>query len=451
MVIGARGSGDSMNGNIKYTKYHTKVAGMGLPTATFAVAFANLLPKGQVSTVAVPYDAVGVGGTLRKTINAIGARVKIPKLGAYNDSVAQGESLLSQLISTEVHICPRVKLILTGYSQGAQVTANVYQKLNHSQREQVLGVVLFGDPLFNPNDKAARGNYLKSQNGSLGRRRIYAGSSQVLSFCHLHDPVCQGLAWLVKYGFTQHENYDKLGEPQKAADILLKVAIPKPKVGQGSAPTVVTPPELTGEKALLNIPLSLLGNTVSVDQGTWKGSPTAFNYQWYRCDSPPTIRSFTNCASIDGATQSTYTLLPADLGHTIQVKVRASNIFGSGSSYGYTHTANGRFPGLIGNVGAPNPIVDDSFADDNGVSCGSDCQVHSGDTLTFHPGTWDGQGGSAAITFSYQWQTCKAVDTDCTSIEGATGPTYTVQPSDGQLRVKVVGANAYGANGIYYL
>ena len=212
VVIGSRGSGDSFSGNVSYTRYGDKVSGMSAPGGVFATAFANQLPKGQVTFVRNYYRAVG-------GIPAIaGAATKISVLGAYHDSVVEGKQILARIISDEISQCRATKMILVGYSQGAQVTGDVYQRLSAIQRQHVLGVILFGDPYFNSGDSAAdMGNFLRSHNGSLGTRPLYPTGGHVLSYCHKYDPVCQNRVSDAIHGTSQHKNYDRLGEPQEAA------------------------------------------------------------------------------------------------------------------------------------------------------------------------------------------------------------------------------------------
>jgi hypothetical protein len=66
------------------------------------------------------------------------------------------------------------------------------------------------------------------------------------------------------------------------------------------------------------------GSTLTASNGTWSNSPTSFGYQWQRCDS-----AGSNCATISGATASTYLLVAADVGKTIRVVVTATNAGGS--------------------------------------------------------------------------------------------------------------------------
>ncbi|HEX4525926.1 MAG TPA: invasin domain 3-containing protein, partial [Gaiellaceae bacterium] len=76
-----------------------------------------------------------------------------------------------------------------------------------------------------------------------------------------------------------------------------------------------------------------VGQTLTAATGTWSNSPTAFTYQWLRCDS-----AGANCVSIGGATSSTYVPVGADSGSTVRVRVGASNALGSGATAQSTQT-----------------------------------------------------------------------------------------------------------------
>ena len=133
--------------------------------------------------------------------------------GSYYSSVVQGKDWLSNEIATIGARCPSAKMILTGYSQGAQVTADVYQ---NGSTSHVLAVVLFGDPYFNSRDsRVDRGNFRVGPKGGLGSRPKFNGG-HVLSYCHANDPVCQFGSNPIAL-FTNHSNYDKLNEPAQAA------------------------------------------------------------------------------------------------------------------------------------------------------------------------------------------------------------------------------------------
>lgn len=68
------------------------------------------------------------------------------------------------------------------------------------------------------------------------------------------------------------------------------------------------------------------GQTLTVAQGTWSGSPGSPSEQWARCNS-----AGYGCAPIAGATGSSYTVAAADAGSTIRVQETAANGNGEGA------------------------------------------------------------------------------------------------------------------------
>jgi hypothetical protein len=65
------------------------------------------------------------------------------------------------------------------------------------------------------------------------------------------------------------------------------------------------------------------GQTLLAGPGEWANSPAQFAYQWQRCDANGAA-----CIDIPAATLGKYTLVAADVGHTIRVTVTASNVDG---------------------------------------------------------------------------------------------------------------------------
>jgi hypothetical protein len=142
--------------------------GLGAPGKAFADRFTALVGKNRVKVSYNPYEAVGILPALqqvlsfltaqpgisrkvnavRNALNGVGALARQPRIGAYHDSVLDGESKLRTTIEDEQASCKNTKLLLVGYSQGAQVSADVYQQLSASKRQNVFGVVLFGDPRY---------------------------------------------------------------------------------------------------------------------------------------------------------------------------------------------------------------------------------------------------------------------------------------------------------------
>ena len=72
----------------------------------------------------------------------------------------------------------------------------------------------------------------------------------------------------------------------------------------------------------------VVGAVLSGSSGSWSGTgPFSFVYQWLRCNG-----SGSGCVSVSGASASSYTLVSADVGSTMRVRVTASNGVGSASA-----------------------------------------------------------------------------------------------------------------------
>jgi hypothetical protein len=89
----------------------------------------------------------------------------------------------------------------------------------------------------------------------------------------------------------------------------------------GGSPVSTTNPGWSGSGA------PAVGDQLHGGQGSWTGTGLSFAYQWMRCDADGR-----NCVPIPGATNTTYTASPADVGHALQFCVTASNSGGSSTS-----------------------------------------------------------------------------------------------------------------------
>jgi Tol biopolymer transport system component len=193
-ILDSRGSGES-GGAISPPGFH------------FFEVFKQLKYPKTVKVIANTYPARG-------NFSLVGALLHTG--GSYHASVVQGRDWLSSELATISKICPKTKMILTGYSQGAQVTGDVYQ---NGSTSHVLAVVLFGDPYFNSRDsRVDRGSFRVGPKGGLGSRPKFNGG-HVLSYCHANDPVCQ-FGSNPTARFANHGTYDKLNEPSQAAQVV---------------------------------------------------------------------------------------------------------------------------------------------------------------------------------------------------------------------------------------
>ena len=153
------------------------------------------------------------------------------------------------------------------------------------------------------------------------------------------------------------------------------------------------------------------GQTLTASSGSWSGTlPITYAYQWQRCNA-----GGTGCAGISGAHSATYLLVSSDVGHTIRVRVTATNSDGSGQAFSAP-------TGVIADLGNAPAATSQPYPSGTTIE---------GQTMTASNGTWS---GTQPITFAYHWQRCTA--TACTDIGGATNQAYVIAKADVGLRLR---------------
>jgi hypothetical protein len=159
------------------------------------------------------------------------------------------------------------------------------------------------------------------------------------------------------------------------------------------------------------------------DPSGWlfKPAATVVVYQWLRCDG-----NGNNCVDIPGATGASYVLGPADDAATIAVDVTGENQFGETT----LRSAAPTFPVI------PAPAMDV----DPPTLLGN---AYVGSSLVGGVGSWV----SPNTYWSRQWEQCEPDGSDCSPIQGATSPSYTVSPNDLGMRLRMhVVADVNSAN-----
>ncbi|CAB4901503.1 MAG: hypothetical protein F2808_04900 [Actinobacteria bacterium] len=94
--------------------------------------------------------------------------------------------------------------------------------------------------------------------------------------------------------------------------------------GPVGSPTLTTAPVLSGAAAV--------GAAATVNAGTWGGTPTRYDYQWFVCtaDVPgPTSFAPAGCSAISGATSATLSVTSAAWGKALSARVSATNASGT--------------------------------------------------------------------------------------------------------------------------
>lgn len=172
--------------------------GRGL-ASTGGLLYMDLLKTygvGHVAAVANAYQAVPVTFRL--------LRRKLPRLAALGDylpSVSDGIRTAVRNIEDLADLCPGSRLVLGGYSQGAQVTRQAVAGLPAQLAPHIAAVLLFGDPYFeDPEPGVTLTGGFTRHKGILRQLHVgtpavfpaaYAG--KVYSWCHRADGICQGV------------------------------------------------------------------------------------------------------------------------------------------------------------------------------------------------------------------------------------------------------------------
>ncbi|KAJ4299501.1 hypothetical protein N0V90_004746 [Kalmusia sp. IMI 367209] len=123
-----------------------------------------------------------LGGTTQLAIQGVTYPANVAGFLAGGD--AAGTTTLMNLISTAASKCTSTKIVVSGYSQGAQLVHNALQKTSSTVAARVAAVVVFGDP---------------KKGQSFGS----VTSSKVLTICHTNDDICKGLVSIT----PDHLNY----------------------------------------------------------------------------------------------------------------------------------------------------------------------------------------------------------------------------------------------------
>lgn len=128
----------------------------------------------------------------------------------YPDSVATGANDGASDITHLAVRCPNTKIVVAGFSQGAEVARRVLARLNPSAAARVAAVVLMGDSTFRAGEAGVVrvGGVANGRGVSWARygptitaiQPRYAG--RVISDCHDNDLVCRGIPAL---SFNGHD------------------------------------------------------------------------------------------------------------------------------------------------------------------------------------------------------------------------------------------------------
>ncbi|KAJ7091290.1 cutinase-domain-containing protein [Mycena crocata] len=126
-----------------------------------------------------------------KNIAAQGVNYTADFEGAFSGGDEAGSIKMANLIATAANKCPSTKIVVSGYSQGAQLVHKATRRLNKTVAVRINAVALFGDPYY-PTNKTVDN----------------VPADQTISFCHENDVVCNPAGGDL-FDYTDHLNYNR--------------------------------------------------------------------------------------------------------------------------------------------------------------------------------------------------------------------------------------------------
>ncbi|RPA90671.1 cutinase [Choiromyces venosus 120613-1] len=104
-----------------------------------------------------------------------------------------GATTMANLVAKAVSSCPNTKIVLSGYSQGAQVTHLAAAKIPASSYPRIAAIVVFGDPYEGYAFPGTLNNNVKT-------------------FCNVGDKICLGLPIVLAPHLTYGLDADEAAE-----------------------------------------------------------------------------------------------------------------------------------------------------------------------------------------------------------------------------------------------
>ncbi|KAF4614450.1 hypothetical protein D9613_002536 [Agrocybe pediades] len=140
-------------------------------TVVFARGTLETAPIGTV--VGPPFQAAIQAAIGSKTLTFQGVNYPASIAGFLEGGDPNGATTMANDVNAAASACPNTKIVMSGYSQGAQVTHLAAKKLSSTVQNRVNAVVVFGDPDDNQ-----------------GFPGVLNGRS--LTFCAVGDDICLG-------------------------------------------------------------------------------------------------------------------------------------------------------------------------------------------------------------------------------------------------------------------
>ena len=244
----ARGSGVEVGSTRDYVPFVNAVTNQ-FSQGNLSFSFYELGSKaGGYSGRSYPAPGIGIS-TWKRFDTSLGALFSGGASGTYGDSVEEGSDEAMSFILLYRAKCPSSKIVLAGYSQGAQTVSRTLQKIKPAW---ITAAATFGDPkLYLPEGKrnlfstsfglstkactVGASSYSPyrtyvpdcyAYEGILGGYQPYQLSGydgKLLAYCQFHDVICSSYIDIDNLAYG-HATYDQQGTyARAAADLYDKV------------------------------------------------------------------------------------------------------------------------------------------------------------------------------------------------------------------------------------
>lgn len=236
LFIGARGSGEQpqANGGVDPAQYASdQYNGMGGINYDVYQRLHDLLPDVHMAYEGVQYAAEPVLSFTDPSL--------LSTLPEYIANATAGATWLAAEVGLVDAKCGHhTRFVLSGYSQGAWAVHKALKMMTPALRAQIVGVSLFGDPLYLPFQGIDKINYLTALDPGIAIPIDFGNAlipkdtaSKTADYCHVRDPVCQ----LGGLEIRAHTSYVTDGTTGHAANFLSPlIPLPAPWTTIRSSP-----------------------------------------------------------------------------------------------------------------------------------------------------------------------------------------------------------------------
>ena len=285
-----------------------------------------------------------------------------------------------------------------GYNNGSSTSAASPVVINGSFVTNT-AVAINGTPTVGTASTLTAGSYTPAQTGTSYQWRLCDGSGG----------SCADISGATSSTYTPVAG--DVGGTLRVVETVTRAGYNNGGSTSAASPAVIKGSFTTTSVVVVN-GTPIIGTPTTITNGVYAPTFTTRSYQWELCNS-----SGGSCSNIGGATGSSYTPVPGDLGSTLRV---VETVTRAGYNDGGSTSA------------ASALVVVGVITTTTGVAINGTPTVDTATTITA------GSYSPAPTSSAYQWELCDSAGNNCSDISGATSTTYTPVASDAGSSLRVV-------------